>query len=453
MVFLLFFVFTSLDLVHSESNSCSNTSPNFIKPLTAQTINHFIRINSSKVTSPRDLMCCIVKSDPTLKIITMHNSLAAQNGNPKNPRVLIVKTTPNGEDLETVFSINSGHQKLGQHSSVEMIEYTSSTSDMTMSDIEFTPEGFSFHKNPENCISCHGDKGEMPRVGGLKTLFERDPWFRVSSPNAIFKSFGCPNYQNKLNQMRSTALSALSEQEQYECIKNLPHMSVTKFDELLARKNDIRVGKILRSTKDYYLYKYAIAGSIICPSFLPEEFIPKKILETMTQQDTIKKDIIKLNSKEQLVAITGETPDWLKTVQHADRNMQFDLNSNVTLPEDLISCRKQNKLSEKHFPGANSTYHRYIADSYLRQSSFRMASFRFLLETRGIDISNWNMTVTEPYGRTPFLLEQLKVGETQSFISMLESKNCNELKKQSLEALTNKLGLSSEELVEPEVLQ
>ncbi len=100
--------FVSPAVADTDKSCKAKTSPAHLEHnLHPTMIANFAKANKS-IESTGDLMCCITKHSKDLKIVIMNNSLAAQNGTPNHPRVLVVKTTPDGMNVDTVMSVNSG---------------------------------------------------------------------------------------------------------------------------------------------------------------------------------------------------------------------------------------------------------------------------------------------------------------------------------------------------------
>ncbi len=272
-------------------------------------------------------------------------------------------------------------------------------------------------RNPESCMGCHGNSsGETKGMAGPRPLFATEPWGRVTDDQfhstADVNQSLCPNYRNQIENMRTASREALATDPQYRCLKDLPQLEVRAFDRMLVKKNTARVGAQIRASKDYKKFKYAILGSMICGDFDPDKYFPPHQQKLMTNKDSLSKEFRTdaEMSKSELVALANrpsqERLDALKVDASIGGVVNMDKNVPIT---DGMHCgdREMPPTTEAELAGTNSTYHRYIADvRRLRKGPAfnRFANLKYIFESRGIDISDWNMLPNEEYGRVPDML-------------------------------------------------
>ncbi|MCC6137105.1 MAG: hypothetical protein IT287_00610 [Bdellovibrionaceae bacterium] len=367
-------------------------------------------MNRSLLTKPEDLICCIAK-DQNIEIAVAHSSIAAQNSDYNNPRVLLISKDKKG-NTTGILSINSGAPHLNQKDNVELMYNNATSGQVEMYDISFeTSEPKMSGKNPESCMNCHGGNSDNT-VGGPKTIFEAFPWPRFvdESRQLALDNQTCPNRAALNIEMQKKANTAVKTAPRYSCIKDKPRTDLQELDDQLLDWNERRIAKNLKNTSDYQKFKYAIIGSSIC-DFNITEWLPKEVLAKMTINTSIHKNIKnKTNPAELARHLNTELSQKSSTSMNRDKALvksipalpqgkstphSFDLN-NGTCDTDIPSKSELSNLFANNPPLLNQ----YFTDSMI-QGDESFGTYRFLLESRGIDISDWSTSAINGYDRAP----------------------------------------------------
>lgn len=411
LLLLTFFSFAS----DPSCPTSANLNPNNLSP---EAIKHFSWLH--KLKTPEDLVCCIAKL-PNIQIAIAPMSDAAQNGDYKNPRVLIIHgdSTPTPSKFTSIFSINSGAKHLQQNQSVEMM-FNDPSGKLAFTDIDFSKGKPHFSKrNPESCMLCHGDAGKVP-ASGPQPIFDVEPWpkFLMEQPTSNSRDTvgqQLCNERNKLEpQFEKWAKGALQSQPRYSCIKDKPRINIAVLDGLLLIENSKRIARIMSTSRDYQKFKFAIVASQSCSDFLPENYIPDSILKTMNQQDELPLSLKPITSKKDLykeahrLGAQETRQANLRDLAKADKASLLKAGKPVHFSDELrdsLFCGSllSNPIDtlpnaeELYFPSSNMTYNRYQADFIARRS--HNAELRFLFESRGISTSNWDMRPVPGYTR------------------------------------------------------
>lgn len=451
LVITLLLVFVSLPITVHASQCNGKKWDHNIKDLNPNDVTTFALMNKDTVKTPGDLMCCLTEQDKNLKVVVMNNSVAAQGGAPAHPRVLLVKTNPKTGKLESVFSINSGADHLGGHNAVEVLSYANPAKEGQLFDIQVpgnhnAPRG----PNPQKCMNCHGggDDGKRQVLGGVKPIFERDPWLRMNDPSATdrAKFRACPNLRKHIDQIRADAEEAFQAKEPYRCLKNLPRMSGVVFDRLIKERNEERIAKQVMASKDFSKFQWAIASIGVC-SFTPEEFFPPHQIVQMTNTDAIvDRNIRNSTTVEQTLAEAKKPNPNIDDLLKADSAFIYNKEQTASLPVDLSPCTQSSSFPS--LKGSNNIYLKYKVDTDRQSGDLMLANFRYLFETRGIDISDWNTSHLGSYGRSPSIWKVLAEHPMANadLKTLIKNKDCAGLKKRSIAAFGSPPKYSDEEL-------
>ncbi len=458
--------------------------------LQPEVLGNYIRLNG--LDSVEDLTCCIAKI-PDIEIAVAINSIAAQDGDYLNPRVLIVKrnkakagsnSPTNLPPIEEIFSINSGAAHLRQGHSVEMMFVEPGSKSLVYTDIDFNKKNPMSHRNPKTCLLCHGHAGKNPPLGGPRPIFEVSPWPRFLIPLSksnrdIFGPNFCKGRESIDLDLTKAANEALSSNPQYKCVKNLPRIPIGELDSGLNDLNDHRTARILLNTKNFQKFKYAFAGTN-CPKFNPNDFIPEKVLATMTVQTNLPIKLQQLTSITEMVKFHDQEKARLQQESHLrDEKKAFFKNlvadkKPINLGDELVDSHncisdiaapeklQNNSQNPTFFTGTNTVLHRYQVHKKIYQfgNAGLSAEVRFLFESRGIDLSDFMMSATSgSYNREIMANRALRQVEPPNspLIKAIEQKDptvrCAILKKLSFEAFGIKSNQENSVEDEQDILQ
>ncbi len=454
-----------------SKDNCA-TSSKLPQKMSPQTIQHFAK--TFKIGSPGDMLCCLAR-DYDVEFIVSHSSIAAQNGDFQNPRVLM--TIKDKFGFAGVVSLNSGASHLNQRSSLEMLVENSARKEVEFYDLNF--ENGRSHlstKNPESCMGCHASGG----VGGPRLLFEEFPWPRFihhkdfTEIQQTHESSECPNTSPMQNVLTKKTLEEMKKKPAYRCVDESKLANLGHFDNGVLRKlNERRIVNQLRRRPSYHQIKFALVGIDLCDDFQLSEWLPNRIFVSMNSTTTIDKKVLDAKSNTQLEELlrTKLAKDFTvsKTV---DRRYNSDaklvkngkpIQFNPQLGEG--ACRSQETREEniretmsELEAGGDPLYKKYYMDTKLRQvedqTSVRILALqRQLIEGEGGDISNWGMNPVGGYERSFVLTDEILSRESNKSVlrqalnydgrklpgkSLVNDKNleqvCNKLKELSLNA-------------------
>lgn len=453
----LYLVFTVF--IHAAEPTCPTSKKLQANNLSPEAIKHFAFIN--KITTPEQLVCCIAEL-PNIQIAIAPMSDAAQNGDYQNPRVLIIQgsSAPHPQSYTSIFSINSGADHLHQKDAVEMM-FNDPAGKLVFTDIDFSKGKPHFSKrNPEACMMCHGNSGKVP-PHGPQPIFDPGPWpkFLMEKPEGnsrnLFGQHLCRERQKLEPLLEQAATKALSTKPRYACIKNKPRINIGVLDGLLLQQNTRSAARFISTSKDYQKFKYAIAISQFCGEWKPEQYIPENILKTMTKQDTIAPSLKNISDKKQLlqevrkISVQNTAMANLRDAKKAASAQKIKTGDQVHFGDELadsLSCGEPMgdftgeipNAQEVFFPSSNAIYNRYLADAIIQSGG--NPELRFLLESRGIDISHLGMRATPSNIRginSPVVSELLNLEPPNSSFKRAfagESPNCQLLAEESLRA-------------------
>lgn len=441
-------------------------NPNF-NPLQ---VKHFMKVHDIKTVE--EMVCCIAKT-PNLKIAIAHNSVAAQDGDYNNPRVLIIHSDdeeplgfgPNNVGkINSIFSINSGKDGYHQKDAVEMM--VNERGNLSFVDIDFAKgQPHMSGRNPEACMQCHGDAGKVP-PHGPRTIFDVEPWprFVFADDDLSRDIFGvrlCKGRQKIESLLKKKAITAVQSNPRYHCIKDKPLASIASLDAQLTAFNTQRVVKFIRSTPNYHKYKFAILGAGLCGDFLPEKYFPQEVLKKMNKQNNLPHELRQISDKNKLFEYSDKQRIRLNSEANIRDRAKEKLgdeilaNKKIELGTDLQDSRHcgehvflyknapQIKSQAQNLRGENVVYNRYMVH-FETKSIVGNRNLRYLFESRGIDTSDWNMQPTGGIDRfTPMIGHTLLEAEAKgsklksiepSFRGSLEANKCLTLQRWSKEA-------------------
>ncbi len=402
-----------------------------INPLGIQS---YLERNANTLKSIDDAICCLPKSCRTDLAIAFE-SIAGQNSDFKNPRVIMFCKRPGTNELELALSINGGDPSLRQTSSIELLYNDKYHDTVAMYDLELKKDKFHLgDQNPELCVTCHGKEGAFSDEG-LKTIF--DPvglWPRLVGGLGSGDNF-CGKYEGAYMKAMYEQSAQAFKNQRYKCLAAGIEIAANAFtggaeglfdiDRMLANVNDRRTVKAILVSKDYEKYKFVILGSFFCNGstelvgnelkshpFDLKQWIPASALSEMSQKESLLpeiqtasdlpklcEDLIRKRNdkdkeidKKQGLAIlqiaNGQTQDRLLVQQSPQCNVHP-----LGVPHGT-SCEDP---AIKSWTGENKALAQYKVDSI--EKGFRTAGtmvnpvLRFLFESRGIDTSDWQMQV------------------------------------------------------------
>jgi hypothetical protein len=464
-------------------------------------IRAFLHDNKDKVSSIEDFVCCLPEEFRS-NFVVAHSSIAGQSSHLRSPRVLMFNkiVQPNGElILNSLFTINGGDQKLNQSMSVEYMNNNRSTGEIEFFDIELKNDSFHFSsKNPESCMGCHGDMGKVPSAGPRPIFEPAGQWtsfihgIASCTPSESTLSNVIQNELEKewIKNPRFKCLNSKMETSEQIGEKGIFRSSIvnpllSSLDQALEDLNSRRVAKTVLNSSDYGRFKFVILGSLICRGAglfesrvndfdKPENWIPSDALKTMIDESFLPKLFrgserpyevarkviedfklkeLDIHRNQRLTAkaiLDGKTP-------HADFSKRATACYNPT-KEEPFAPHKSIDFDVAHAQkseSGNAVFARYDAHTFSQSFRGQMGNsfFRFILEGRGIDTSNFGMEPTSgDYFRAHHSLSKYLIqreqsgplydmsGKILSFGSstdLVKRSTCNELSKLSQKALSS----------------
>lgn len=377
------------------------------------------------IKTVEDFLACLTR-DLKLQTLLLHTSFAAQNSDSKNPRVLLLAADK--RKIDGIFSVNSGEKHLNQNNSIEFMFNNKQKGEVEFYDIEINNGHVVMSSpNPETCLSCHGVDLRVP-IGGPKLIFDRDPWSRVVhagsgfSPQADTTGNGfCENRRRLHYPLEQQALQAFENKPRYRSLVSMPKTNADEMDFIVRDLNSRRIAKWIVQTPAFQEYKWAIfAAAYFCVSKAADVFSPSQIAR-MTGMHTLDKGVIQARDSFELerFVVRKKTEHWKQSLGIDAGNVALlaavQRNEPVTvgLPniDDGGQCKKPLDPHEGVSDASASAkpidmMERFIRDSEAAGGDREIGIFRYIFESRGLDISDWSTQPTPGYGRGPGRLRQ-----------------------------------------------
>lgn len=375
-----------------------------------------------EIRTVEDMLSCLAR-DLDMQVLLVHTSMAAQNSDSLNPRALAFVLNDDST-VRAAFTVNSGEPHLVQEHAVEFMYNDNTKHEVEYYDIPFhNNRGKLSAANPSACMNCHGNNGKVP-LGGPKTLFDRDPWPRIVAKFSSFTPTAhpdilCPVRRKAHYALDNAALEAYQTKVRYAPLQQEDMADVFPIDREIRRLNARRVAKWITKTEDYQTFKFAIFGAAFGCFNYPEKFIPEKFLSTMSNVSRLHERVQKART-----SIDLENHFHEQFVEQWRENLAGD-KLNEPLLKDLAEGRPV--YFRMHIDGSRaceappvrnfgnttevrpvSVFDKYQADPL--NADIGLRRFRFLFESRGMDISDWDTQPRPGYGRSvdmmrPYLLE------------------------------------------------
>lgn len=432
---MLFLFFTLFNLSWaSEVPSCRAKTP-MPAVLTPESLRGWLGGNGNLIRNPGDFICCLPAEYRSTDFISIHSSIAGQNGTPKSPRVILhLPPTVNlsGEDGTDknlmAFTINGGEPDMFQSDEVEIMNYQTKSGSFDLFDLRKVPGDVYMisEANPKACMRCHGESsGRVPKHGP-RPLFDEDPWHRI-----VGGAMKCNPEQDKLQYLKSKkALEAIRDNPRFACLdkssllkslkalkdrndnifsndhfRNQNH-SIASFDHLLFVANYRRVEKMISDSPNYNAYKYIIAGSEFCGVVSNlEKWMPAKIIEQHSNLNFLTGSSAILTASD-LKRRRSQLKSEASTLRRKQREEVLDKNKTDSEPivpgASVYSCpdneliQKVEASEDQALKIKNPVLRAYSLDRVpsATVSELNTAGFpgilRFLFEARGIHISDWS---------------------------------------------------------------
>ncbi len=376
-----------------------------------------------------DVICCMpVKFRSSYKV--SHSSVSAQAAHYKSPRLIF----GNLENDNITFSISGGDPTLPQSNSIEII--IDRNDELELYDVEFGEDGkkHGSKKNPELCMSCHGNFGELT-AGGPRVVFSKLPWQRMTT-QAVGSE--CTNQGNFQREARRITYEAIEKNPRFRCLPSPGPENDTDifYDEYLERINFKRVIVEMNATPDFRQIRNFIMG--VKGGCLAYYDIKKLKLKNFTKVEQWFSDRY-LNENDNLVLIKrdlinaeqeNKVEDFLSTKidefhQQGQREAQeFQQKTQALLAGEFPTITTYPKLSTcesieghkrglKKLLGLVSSYPKnvrlYIYDMVIRSMEngrvetgidiIKNGLVRWAFESRGLNIVGWDMSLIPNYSR------------------------------------------------------
>jgi hypothetical protein len=331
------FLFSHLAFGDTQTPNCP-TEPLSKSDFTPEGLNQWIQANKDQVHSPRDFICCL-PSQTQDKYTIAHSSLAAQNGDANNPRVIFFEKAHHGFELprfnlQFAFSVNSGRRHLSNPDSIEFMFVDQHTGELSFFDLEISEKfkGFKGGKNPETCMGCHGTDSKF----GPKPIFTDQPWHNFvngSNFDARLNS-GAPQCEVVPSELAKAidlhTIDVLlqesdSNDSNFACLKtgflrtdktliaanndtnSEIRLNTVTIDISLRRSHRHRVWKDIRNHSGYNRFKYLLIGANYCKDLRIQEWVPESRLTSLiNQMDFYDSSLNELNSRNKFKIPNGQ---------------------------------------------------------------------------------------------------------------------------------------------------
>jgi hypothetical protein len=381
---------------------CKASEPIQESQLNPKAIEEYAKKN--KLTHPHDVICCLPESMRKNYVIVTE-SFSAQGGaeefktkdgkiDPKKmaPRVILFSEGPSDQPVDLSISFN-GLPEQRNHMNLEMMTFEKKPSDQNhhgFVDIDFSDGLKRSEKNPNKCLACHGRTlGEESEFKKARPRWDSNPfWPRTFGSDPTRNA---PPHLTQFEQENKEAFKNLAPTVPgYQCLVDLQGKLTrpfgmtnmnTEYSLRIAAGNRYRVSSLLRESKDYDKYKYAILGSLMgCHSKTSSiaEFLPPEVRKHHDNQDHL---IQELREK----PLNKETFD---EIQKAAKDF-------MRLPEAFTAAATQIEQN------VGEPISRYMIDNFARQGFWQMdpsksiASLRWLMEGRDIYMGDYSIDITE----------------------------------------------------------
>lgn len=396
-------------------------------------IQQYLSKYATKLKSVEDVVCCLPQSYRD-QFSIMHSSNSAQHSDLFGPRAILFDVEP-GDDrlpvpqLKCAISFNGGEAHFGNPNNLELMCNNKSTKEIELYDIAQRNGKFELgERNPQACVLCHGSGGRTG-TGGLRPIFEDvDQWTR-----AVQGIHACGAEETLSRALEKATQTVFKSNNRYKClnqkIATARHFSgsltstapdLTTLDLALMRLNARRTAKVLKDSKDYEQFQFALVGSLLCLDNKNDglgepwnsggnlaDWIPAKLLSQMNGTTWLPAEFAERSDlsalvREQLTQSASEFENisigQIKAVKdlQAGKKPQFDFYRGP-----FNTCNNIKPQIEKIAPssangyGMVSTLDRYKAANTVHAFRGRRPNpqFRFLLESRGIYAGDFSMDV------------------------------------------------------------
>ncbi len=401
----------------------------------------WIRNGHNLNRSIEDIICCMpAQLREDYKIV--HSSLSAQQSHYHSPRLLFGSIADG-----FMMSISGGDPSLPQSESVEIMFDNPRTGQLELFDVEFEENGRRHlsDRNPEACIQCHGNNGQVG-VAGPRPIFNQNPWPRTVSA-ANINSDVCPNRAAFFRQSQDVAFRSVRENPRFSCLPEprvsndvtLKNANTVSFgiDGELDERNRERVVREMRYSNDFEGVKNFLIGVVLgCfsdppegkgatatnlfPFGQPEAWLAPDFLSQMTQPPIgLDRSLQGVVSQDRMNAILERASQTYRQ-NIADEEQRFsemtrELASGgrpqIPITMGLMGC-------EETFPAENRLMYSNLATQYENPTSqqyftnhiqrlverglapanpdgqvsvIRESLVLWAFESRGVDTGTWNM--------------------------------------------------------------
>ena len=275
-------------------------------------------------------------------------------------------------------------------------------------DIEMSTTGGKPHVsvNPKECRQCHSSTSGSPQrplfnavpvwpgYYGVSVFSGLIPKSETEKQNAAFKMFqeSAPDNSRYKYLVGLQSLSAITNAEAYHGgmtvmgsnqknemadDQQLPIRN-RRFTEAMAEMNHPRLAELVKRSKDYDKYKYAILAVVSNCASQAEDMLPSSWKA-------------KNNNRSHLDPLLSQP--LTTEIAQALNEKKYDSRKRLRAPED-----SQFFKDTSHVPSSLTTMQAFAMDTSLRQAfyganTYRTAVFRYLFEARSqpVDMRDWNI--------------------------------------------------------------
>lgn len=255
-------------------------------------ISEYLKLNNIK--SVKDFVCCLPKEFQKDYIVGM-SSVAAQNGTPISPRIIMSNVSKSQDDNKQpalIVSFNGGKSHSTQGKSIEIAIRNNKTKELELLDIDFSNDSPHLSINPKTCMHCHGSNAKIP-AGGPRYIFDSFPfWARFVGglPGGIET---CNQTEIEIhNKLADKAIETIKKEDQYSCLdksvletneketipqERYPKLAnnILEFDFSNLPQEHFRASRFIASLPEYNKFKYFLFGFKHCDKSKFEEWLPE----------------------------------------------------------------------------------------------------------------------------------------------------------------------------------
>jgi hypothetical protein len=400
-------VYLSLALPVFAANADCGEKP----PIKNFGVEKFIDAIKAGAIPSLDASLCLIPEAVRKNAVLVNNSISLQNGTLENPRAIMFDIGKAEAPLKFAISYN-GHPSQHQFNSLEVMKFDISKKpheQIEFIDIHFDQEGGNpkITRNPESCFSCHGFRTNIPRPLWDASGFQPSAYGGRQS-SSLMKNIGLEEVnraQTFIDSYRNHPRYKTLGQLDIEIVRDakasnifVPEADLNKpyyliksdilsarnnlFGQRLAIINRRRVAEIIRTSKDYDKYKFAIAAAFSKCSEIAD-LIPQSLKDAHTNLNGVDPLLLGPLSDSNVLAVQQNKENIFLATHSTKINLDGFRKilsfRNAQVSNEIIPYYIDTEASVVQWGGGDTE---------------RTANLRWLFEPRGIDMAAWNMDAT-----------------------------------------------------------